>query len=105
MKETRRIVGLLTTYHGFPTTESFYINYLYIEKACHKQGFGQEVAHQLMHLVKESQYAEIRANVALKNWAALRFWTKMGLNSISGIYGDNEHQSDHFADMELMKSF
>jgi diamine N-acetyltransferase len=103
MKETGLIVGLLTTYHGYPNPETFYINYLYIDKDYHNQGLGQEVINELLSLLKEAQYKEVRANVALKNWAALRFWTKLGLNTIQGIFGDKEHGDDQYADVELIK--
>jgi ribosomal protein S18 acetylase RimI-like enzyme len=105
IKETGVIAGILTTYHGYPEPGTFYINYLYIDKAFHKQGLGQEVVTELLSVVEQEGYHEVRANVAMKNWAALRFWTKVGLNSISGIYGDREHGSDSFADMELVKYF
>ena len=105
MKETGLIVGLLTTYHGYPVPESFYINYLYIDKEYHHQGLGQEVMNELLSILKEIQYKEVRANVAIKNWPALRFWTKLGLNTIQGIYGDKEHGTDQYADVELIKYF
>lgn len=103
--ETGVIAGILTTYYGYPGPETFYINYLYIEKAFHKQGLGQEVVTELLCIVEQAGYHEVRVNVSMKNWAALRFWTKVGLNSISGIYGDKEHGMDSFADIELVKYF
>ena len=103
MKETGLIVGLLTAYHGYPVPETFYINYLYIDKEYHQQGLGQEVINELLRIIKGFQYKEVRANVAIKNWPALRFWTKLGLNTIQGIFGDREHGDDKFADIELIK--
>ncbi|OEH92073.1 hypothetical protein BFG57_16895 [Bacillus solimangrovi] len=102
MKASRLIVGILTTYHGYPKPETFYINYLYIDKEYHKQGLGQEVIHDLLRILKEKHYTEVRANVAIKNWPALRFWTKLGLNSINGIYGDKEHSMNAYAEIELI---
>jgi ribosomal protein S18 acetylase RimI-like enzyme len=103
MKETDLIVGIITTYHGYPTSETFYINYLYIDKEYHKQGLGQEVVNELLDILKRIKYDEVRANVSIKNWSALRFWTKLGLNTINGIYGDKVHSSDQYADIELIK--
>ncbi|MGM0867551.1 MAG: GNAT family N-acetyltransferase [Bacillota bacterium] len=103
MKETGLIVGLFTTYHGYPMPETFYINYLYIDKKYHKQGLGQEVVIELLDILKRTKYNEVRANVAIKNWAALRFWSKLGLNTIQGIFGDKEHGVDNYADIELIK--
>ncbi|SEK74305.1 Acetyltransferase (GNAT) family protein [Paenibacillus sp. OK003] len=59
----------------------------------------------LTRLFSELGYKEIRINVALKNWPALRFWTKSGFDQISGIYGDLEHSGKTFANMELIKTF
>ncbi|WP_404351874.1 GNAT family N-acetyltransferase [Sutcliffiella horikoshii] len=74
-----------------------------MDKAFHKKGLGQEVVTELLSIVEQAGLHEVRANVSMKNWAALRFWTKVGLNSISGIYGDKEHGIENFADMELVK--
>ncbi len=103
IKDTEDIIGLLTTYHGFPDDMTLYINYLYIEQKFQKQGFGQEVIYGLLDLLKRNDYIEVRANVALKNWSALRFWTKLGLNRINGIFGDKELSADNYADIELIK--
>ncbi|WP_078551975.1 GNAT family N-acetyltransferase [Bacillus alkalicellulosilyticus] len=102
-KDTNSIVGILTSYHGFPNAKTFYINYLYIDQKEQKQGFGREVITRLLDMVKENEYVEVRANVALKNWTALRFWTSLGLNKINGIFGDKELSPDSFADVELCK--
>ncbi|PFA62809.1 GNAT family N-acetyltransferase [Bacillus sp. AFS015802] len=103
MKEPDCLVGLLVSYHGYPVPDSFYINYLSIDPDHHKKGLGQEVVEALLDIVKPHHYQEVRANVAMKNWGALRFWSKLGLNTINGIYGDPVHGEDSFADVELMK--
>ncbi|WP_175987390.1 N-acetyltransferase [Bacillus sp. Marseille-Q1617] len=103
LKDNGHLAGLLTTYHGYPSPESFYINYLYIDKEYHRQGLGQEVVRELIRIVKQAEYHEVRANVAVKNWPALRFWTGQGLDTIQGIYGDKEYGVDQYADIELVK--
>ena len=105
VKETDTIVGILTTYQGYPKYETFYINYLYIDKEYHKQGLGKEVISELLSILQESKFAEVRASVAIKNWPAIRFWTGLGLDTINGFYGDNEYRADHYADIELIKKF
>ncbi|MEI2665783.1 GNAT family N-acetyltransferase [Rossellomorea sp. LJF3] len=105
MKESEDLVGLLVSYRGYPVAESFYINYLSIDPDYHKQGLGQEVVEGLLNIVKQHEFKEVRANVALKNWGAIRFWTKLGLDTINGIYGDSECGEDRFADIELVKRF
>jgi diamine N-acetyltransferase len=105
LKDKGNLAGLLTTYHGYPTPESFYINYLYMDKEFHKKGLGREVVSELLSIVEQAEYREVRANVAIKNWPALRFWTGQGLNTIQGIYGDKEYGADKYADIELVKVF
>jgi diamine N-acetyltransferase len=36
---------------------------------------AQEIVNELLSILKGIKYNEVRANVALKNWPALRFWT------------------------------
>lgn len=105
LKGTDTIVGILTTYHGYPKAETFYINYLYIDKKYHKQGLGKEVINELLTILRESNFGEVRASVAIKNWPALRFWTGLGVNTINGFYGDKEYKDDHYADIELIMNF
>ncbi|UTE78357.1 GNAT family N-acetyltransferase [Rossellomorea sp. KS-H15a] len=105
MKESEELVGLLVSYHGHPVLESFYINYLSIDPDYQKLGLGQEVGEEFLEIVKHHEFKEVRANVALKNWGAIRFWTKLGLDTINGIYGDSEYGENRFADMELVKRF
>ncbi|WP_315906727.1 GNAT family N-acetyltransferase [Priestia koreensis] len=103
MKETNKITGLLTTYHGHPSPEVFYITYFYLDQRLQSQGLGREAMEKLLQCVKETNYTEIRANVAIKNWPALRFWTSLGLDRIQGVFGDRTHDSHSFADIELVK--
>lgn len=104
LKSTGIRLGLLISYHGYPLPEIFYINYLYINNEYHKLGYGQEVVNELLRLLQHAKYNEVRANVAIKNWPALRFWTKLGLNTINGIFGDEEHGVNQYADIELIKT-
>jgi diamine N-acetyltransferase len=64
---------------------------------------AQEIVNELLSILKGIKYNEVRANVALKNWPALRFWTKLGLNTINGNYGEKEHGTEKFADIVLSK--
>ncbi|QDH20369.1 GNAT family N-acetyltransferase [Saccharibacillus brassicae] len=102
-KEDQKIIGILSVYHGYPSTDSVYLEFLYIDKNIQKQGFGQEVIHQFAEVTTALGYKEIRINVAVKNWPALKFWIKSGFNHASGIYGDNEFSETTYANLELVK--
>ncbi|MEK3704123.1 GNAT family N-acetyltransferase [Paenibacillus sp. FSL R7-0198] len=102
--EDDRYIGLLSVYHGYPSEDSIYLEFLYIQSEIQKQGYGKELIQALTLHCSELGYKEIRINVALKNWPALRFWIKSGFNQINGIYGDLEYSEDTFANTELIKS-
>jgi ribosomal protein S18 acetylase RimI-like enzyme len=101
--DSNELIGILSIYHGYPQIDSAYIVFLYICTEQQGQGFGKEVENQLCLEIKKLGYKEIRANVAVKNWPAIRFWTRAGFNGISGIYGDKVLSESTFANLELIK--
>ncbi|MBN8208131.1 GNAT family N-acetyltransferase [Bacillus sp. NTK071] len=103
IKDTEPIVGILNTYHGHPNPETFYINYLYIDKKYQSQGLGTELVNGLLGILIQTKYDAVRANVSVKNWPAIRFWTQLGLTTIKGFFGDRVHSDSTFADIELCK--
>lgn len=103
-QEDQQIIGILSVYHGFPSTDAVYLEFLYIDKNIQKQGFGQEVVNRFIEATAALGYKEIRINVALKNWPALKFWIKSGFNQASGIYGDHECSDTTYANIELIKA-
>ncbi|RDI45663.1 GNAT family N-acetyltransferase [Falsibacillus pallidus] len=103
-KENENIVGMLNCIHGHPIPDAFYICYFYINSDFQTKGMGKEVIQELLELVQRNGFSEIRANVALKNWPAIRFWMKMGMTNVNGIYGDKVHGPDNFADIELSRT-
>lgn len=102
--ESSELIGILSLYHGYPKIDSTYIVGLYICPDLQGQGFGNEAENQLCSELKALGYNAVRANVAVKNWPAIRFWTKAGFNGISGIYGDKLHTENTFANLELIKT-
>lgn len=61
-----------------------------------------ETEHSEIKLTK-IEYKEIRINVALKNWSALRFWHKTGFDKINGVFGDKEYSEQSYSSIELVK--
>jgi ribosomal protein S18 acetylase RimI-like enzyme len=100
-KESGSTIGFISIYHGYPEDRTIYIAFMCIDKTSQGQGYAQEVVAHLAREAKDRKYKEIRANVSLKNWPALLFWTKAGLNKVNGIYGDKEYEEDKFSDIEL----
>ncbi|GGG76845.1 GNAT family N-acetyltransferase [Paenibacillus radicis (ex Gao et al. 2016)] len=96
------IIGFLSLYHGYPRDSSIYLAFMGIAGDHQKQGYGKQVVKQLLIEARRLGYSEVRVNVSLKNWPALRFWTHSGFNHISGIFGDKKISDEHFADVELV---
>ncbi|WP_434749861.1 GNAT family N-acetyltransferase [Paenibacillus amylolyticus] len=101
--EANQTIGMLSVYHGYPAEHVLYLEFLYIQNVVQKQGYGQEMMSALTNQLTILGYDEIRINVALKNWPALRFWFRSGFSQIGGIYGDEKHSSNNFANIELIK--
>lgn len=100
--ESQTPIGLLSLYHGYPTEQSLYLEFLYIHKNIQKQGFGQELIKEFSLLISSLGYKEIRINVSTKNWPALRYWIKSGFDKVNGIYGDLHYSETNFSNIELM---
>ena len=103
-KENKEIIGILSLYHGYPTLDSIYIVFMYIDADLQGKGFGKETEVQMCKEFNNLGFKYIRANVAIKNWKAIRFWTIAGFNGISGIFGDKVHSESTFSNLELIKT-
>ncbi|MDK8182361.1 GNAT family N-acetyltransferase [Paenibacillus sp. UMB4589-SE434] len=103
-KESKELIGMISLYHGYPTIESVYIVFIYIDQKLQSRGYGGETEAQLCKELIKLGYKYVRANIAIKNWPAVRFWTKAGFNGISGIFGDKIHSDNTFANIELIKT-
>ncbi|WP_314589819.1 GNAT family N-acetyltransferase [Paenibacillus terrigena] len=97
------LIGLLSIYCGYPTENIAYISFLCIGNQFKSLGYGQEVINQLIEELRKLEYKEIRINVSLKNWSALRFWIRLGFDKINGIYGDKEYKENTIANLELSR--
>jgi len=104
LKETNEIVGYIEFYHGYPDKQTIYIATLLIDDKYRSQGYGQEIIKKLFENALELKYLKIRLVVALKNWPAIYFWTKLGFTKISLYCGDKVFSKENFASLELEKS-
>lgn len=74
-----------------------------IDPAHQRQGYAQEVVEGTAEVARQIGYGAIGIGVQLKNWPALRFWTKQGFDKIVRIVGDAEHSESTFAAISLRK--
>jgi len=94
-------IGILELYHGYPTERSLYIGFFFLDPDARAQGFGREIVERCKSLAASYGYDDLRVGVALKNWAALRFWLRSGFRRAVKISGDREHAEGAFAMIEL----
>jgi ribosomal protein S18 acetylase RimI-like enzyme len=102
LKATSQLIGFADVYHGYPTPDTFWVGFLGIHPAYQSQGYGRECVQGLIDVVTGLRaYSGIRLGVALKNWPALRFWTKAGFNRVVEIRGDKVYSEQSFAFLYL----
>lgn len=87
-KENSEIIGYLSLYHGYPEPDTLYIASLSIRKDCQGERYGSEVVDHLMYLPGLNKYRTHRLVVTVRNWAAVRFWTRHGFTQVVNVEGD-----------------
>ncbi|WP_139905126.1 GNAT family N-acetyltransferase [Clostridium thermarum] len=100
-KDTGKVIGFLEYYMGYPNSNTIWIGGLFIHKDFQRMGYGEEVVGEFIKKSKEAGFNTAGLGVHLKNWQALRFWTKQGFNTIGGIYGDEHYGLNTFSTMKL----
>jgi ribosomal protein S18 acetylase RimI-like enzyme len=98
-----RIIGFFDVYHGYPDDKTAWISTFLIDKEIQGRSYGKEVVESIYGQCKKAGWKSIGLGVHLKNWIALRFWTKNGFNIITGIYGDKEYSESAFSIIALKK--
>jgi ribosomal protein S18 acetylase RimI-like enzyme len=102
LKETGELVGFLDLYHGYPTADIFWVGLLIIAPKFQKAGYGKELVCGLKETLRKlGGFRVMQLGVALKNWPAIRFWTRVGFDRIVAIKGDEVHSETAFAFMTL----
>lgn len=97
------LLGLLSVYRGCSTTETLYINHLFLRPRWQRRGIGREVVVELEQRAAKAGYREIRAVVSLRHWPALRFCVALNYDRITKIVGDPDFREHAYADLELAK--
>jgi GNAT superfamily N-acetyltransferase len=105
LSDTGQTIGFLAIYHGFPTANTVWINYLFIHPDFQGKGYGQELVCGLSDKVKSLGFSTMRTLVDVKNWPALRFWVQQGFDKIIQYHGDKIISEKTFAHLTLEKLF
>jgi GNAT superfamily N-acetyltransferase len=98
-----RTVGVLSVYGGYPSPATIYIGSLFLVKARQRGGDGRRIVRALERRAADAGYRETRAAVGLRNWPALRFWTRVGYTRVTNVAGDAEFGEGRHAVIELAR--
>ena len=104
LSNTGQMIGFLTIYHGYPTANIVWINYLFIHPDFQGKGYGQELVGGLSDKVKSLGFTTMRTLVDVKNWPALRFWVQGGFDKVIQYLGDKIISENTFAHLILEKT-
>ncbi|MCD1260016.1 GNAT family N-acetyltransferase [Paenibacillus athensensis] len=104
IKRGKELVGFISLYHGYPHADTAYLSFLCMGNHFKGRGYGREVVQQLVSELQALHFKEIRINVSLKNWQALRFWIQNGFTKLNGMYGDREYSKEATGSLELCRS-
>ena len=100
-KEVMKTTGFLSMYLGYPKEQAFYIGSLFFRPSYQRKGYGQEVIKVIEKELLKEGYIEGRVAVGLKNWSALRFWSKQGYDKVTKMSGDKKYAPENFGTIEL----
>ena len=104
-RDTHRLIGFLTVYHGFPSEEVLWITTLTLHPDDQGKGYGGELINELVEVVGDlGSYSKIQTFVPLLNWPSLRLCMKVGFNKMVRIEGDKVYSKDGEAHVLLEKN-
>lgn len=98
------IIGILEVYHGYPQENVLWVGYLFLSPEHQGKGYGQKIIGALRDEARNCGFEKIGIGVHLKNWPALRFWTKAGFDRVIKVTGDKVHSENTFAVIALEKN-
>lgn len=103
-RHTDELIGFTDIYYGYPSNDSVWISIFLIHEKFRNNGYAQEAIALISEESKVQGFNKIGIGVYLKNWRALRFWTKVGFDKIISISGDKDYSENSFARVVLEKS-
>lgn len=104
LMHTDKLIGFTDIYYGYPSNDSVWISVFLIHEKFRNNRYAQETIEMISEECKSKGYKKIGIGVYLKNWRALRFWTKVGFDKVTRISGDKDYSEKTFARICLEKS-
>ena len=104
-KDDDIIIGYLILYHGFSSSDCFWIASLAIHPDYQGEKYGREVIEQLTEEVRSlGGFVSLGGSVGVRNIPAVRFWLSCGFTRIEQFDCDEDVYSDTCsADLWLMR--
>lgn len=103
LKGDHKLIGYFDLYYGYPSGNCVWISIFVIDGTFRQKGYAQEVINYVSDDCRKSGFKKMGIGVYLNNWRALRFWTQIGFDKVSGIYGDGEYRENKYATIGLEK--
>ena len=102
-KESGALLGFMDTYKGYPNPKTLWMGMFVIDKSQRRHGYGKEVIECVASNAKKSGLEAMGVGVSLKNWNGLKFWHKVGFDTIFNIVGPSDFIHDETAHIGLYK--
>lgn len=97
-----QIAGYYHMTFGAPEIDTIWISMFVIDPGLQRHKYGSEaIAGVNAHFHRLGRFRAAWAQVWLKNWPALRFWTRAGYNRVVSIEGDAVYAPDTQASVIL----
>jgi GNAT superfamily N-acetyltransferase len=103
LADNHTLIGFYNLYYGYPSKNVAWIGMFMIDEKYRGNNYAKEAIKIINDVCKEKGFEKIGIGVHLKNWSGLRFWTKVGFNHTTGIFGDASYQENNFAIIGLEK--
>lgn len=103
LKENDALIGFIDLYLGYPSENTAWISLMVLDTHFRGNGYAKEVMDVIAQECRIIGFKNIGIGVYLKNWSALKFWTKIGFDKITGISGDKDFGENSFAIVKLEK--
>ncbi len=99
------IIGYFHLYHAFPKPDVVWVSMAVIHPDHQRKGVGTEVFEGIIRELEGlGKYRAVWLRVYLKNWPALRAWTKLGFRTIVEYRGDEVFSKDGHASLILERT-
>jgi len=105
--EAGQIIGYFHCYHGVAKDgtrhdDISFISMFVLDPKWQQHGYGGEIVENLIDLSRTlDDRSCLGVRVYLKNWPALRFWTRQNFRHIERMDGDREHGPEAHASFVL----